>query len=48
MCFKGSQLQLHDFLEHLMTWSTNTTKFSGDGAIPNRALGAALAPGSSA
>jgi hypothetical protein len=26
--FKGLQLQLHDFLEHLMTCSTNSTKFS--------------------
>jgi hypothetical protein len=28
-------LKVHDFLEHLMTFSTNSTKFSGAGAIPN-------------
>jgi hypothetical protein len=37
MSFKGLQLQLHDFLEHLMTCSTNSTKFVGAGAIPNKA-----------
>jgi hypothetical protein len=35
MSSKGLQLQLHDFLEHLMTYST---KFSGARAVPNRAL----------
>jgi hypothetical protein len=38
MSSKSLQLQLHDFLEHLMTYSTNSTKFPGAGAIPNRAL----------
>jgi hypothetical protein len=37
MSSKGLQLQLHDFLEHLMTCSTNSTKFSGARATPNRA-----------
>lgn len=32
MSSKGLQLQLHDFLEHLLTCSA---KFSGVGAIPN-------------
>jgi hypothetical protein len=38
MSSKGSQLQLHDFLKHIMTCSTNSAKFSGAGAVPNRAL----------
>jgi hypothetical protein len=38
MSSKSLQLQLCDFLEHLMTCSTNSTKFHGAGAIPNRAL----------
>jgi hypothetical protein len=29
MYFKGLQLQLHDFLEHLMICSTNSIKFAG-------------------
>jgi hypothetical protein len=32
---KGSQFQLHDFLEHLMSYSTNSTKFRGAGAVLN-------------
>jgi hypothetical protein len=35
MYCKGSQLQLHDFLEHLMICSTNSTKFCGARAVPN-------------
>jgi hypothetical protein len=38
MYFKCLQLQFHDFLEHLMTWSTNSTKFSKAGVILNRVL----------
>jgi hypothetical protein len=38
MSSKGLQLQLHDFLEHLMTCFTNSTKFSRAGAVPNSAL----------
>jgi hypothetical protein len=37
MSSKGLQLQLHDFWEHLMTCSTNSTKFSGARATQNRA-----------
>jgi hypothetical protein len=28
MSYKGLQLQVYDFLKHLMTSSTNSTKFS--------------------
>jgi hypothetical protein len=37
MSSKELQLQLHDFLEHLITCSTNSTKFSRAVAILNRA-----------
>jgi hypothetical protein len=38
MSSKVLQLSLYDFLEHLMTCSTNSTKFTGARAIPNRVL----------
>jgi hypothetical protein len=37
MSSKGLQLRLHDFLEHLMICSINSTKFYGAGTIPNMA-----------
>jgi hypothetical protein len=40
MSSRDLQLQLHDFLEHLMICSTNSTKFFRTGAVPNRALDA--------
>jgi hypothetical protein len=38
MSYKDLQLQVHNFPEHLITCSTNSTKLSGPGAVPNRAL----------
>jgi hypothetical protein len=35
MYSKALQFQLHNFLEHLMTCSTNYTKFTGARAISN-------------
>jgi hypothetical protein len=38
MSSKDLRLQLHDFLKHLMTRSTNFTKFSGHEVVPNMTL----------
>jgi hypothetical protein len=38
MTSKWLQLQLHDFLEHLMTYFTNSTKLFEARTIPNRTL----------
>lgn len=38
MTSKRLQLQLYDFLDHLMTYFTNPTKFVGARTIPNRTL----------
>jgi hypothetical protein len=36
MSFKGSQLELYNFLEHLTICSTNSTKPAEAKAVPNK------------
>jgi hypothetical protein len=42
MFSKDLQLQLHDFMEHIIIFSINCTKFSGARTVPKIALGCVL------